>query len=141
MRKYVNVVLAALISGLVALGLGCGGDDDGDGDGGIKVRPAQDGEYVGFLWKPKSESNGNLVVLVPAIHRQRHGNAGIYRSKSTSAENLIEMGTFVGDTHNGARPHFRFKESGSFYGACWFIVGTEDGTLGWEIPNGAQRWD
>lgn len=142
MRKIVTLTLATLLSGLVALSMGCGSDDSGGGGSGVKVRPAQDGEYVGFLWKPKSESNGNLVVLIPTIHRGKHGEAGIYRSKSTSPDQLVEAGRFVGDDHNGFRPHFRFAESGSNYGACWFIVkDTADGTLGWEIQNGAQRWD
>ena len=140
MRKHATMVLVAMLGGLMGLGMGCS-DSDSDGGGGVQVRPANDGQYAGFLWKPKSESNGNLVVLLPTQLRGRVSSANLHTANSTSQDTLIEVGRFVGDTHNGNRPHFRFLESGGTYGSVWVIAETEEGTLGWEIPNGAQRWD
>ena len=59
----------------------------------------------GFLWKPYSESDGNLVVLLPpswkgiqkAVIRTPNGN--VYDGRNTGI-------------HNGDRVHFRFSQPG-----------------------------
>ena len=128
---------------LLALGLGLtvGCDDDDDDGGNHEVRSANDGPE-GFLWKPISESNGRLVILLPNEFRGRVRGVAIHAGDPPNAGNKIEDGTFAGDTHNGRRPHFRFSRSGGGYGQNIFAVGYfADGTISWPIPNGASRWD
>lgn len=122
------------------VGFGC--IDDGGDSGGVQEQVTQDGEFTGFLWKPRSESNGRLVVLLPKEFRGRVNKAGIYSSPTTSSASLIEDGRFAGDTHNGARPHYRFENSGASYGTdIWVVAQTDVGPLAWNIPNGSSRWD
>lgn len=56
-----------------------------------------------FLWKPASESNGKLVILLPASM-----NAS---SVSISGPNVNESGSGSGRA-NGQRQHFRFGKAG-----------------------------
>lgn len=90
----------------------------------------------GFLWKPVSEGDGNLVVLLPASLRGRVGGVAI-----TKGGGVVERGRFAGDTHNGGRPHFRFSQPGAAYGTGLTVVATltSGGTQSWGIPNGGQR--
>ena len=76
----------------------------------------------GFLWKPVSESNGNLVVLFPPNLTGNISSAGIYSSLPPSYENLIEEGDFSGDNHNGGRAHFRFSKPGGGYPDGVYVV-------------------
>jgi hypothetical protein len=126
----------------VASTLGCNSSGGGSG-GGVAIQPTQDGAFAGFLWKPRSESNGNLVVLLPNALRGQVVSGAIHSDDSRSAATMIEAGVFAGDDHNGARPHYRFSQSGAAYGAdVWFIAETADGqALAYNIPNGASRWD
>ncbi|MFT5125188.1 MAG: hypothetical protein ACI9QL_003635 [Candidatus Omnitrophota bacterium] len=88
----------------------------------------------GFLWKPKSESNGKLVVLLPGSLRGKVSGASI--SGSFGSEN----GSFAGDTHNGRRPHYRFSKSGGSYGSNIRVTArTSSGTKSWTVPNGGSR--
>ena len=82
-------------------------------------------------------------MLLPNHLRGNVSGAELHTTDSTSADTLIEVGRFAGDTHNGARPHFRFDGSGASYGAdIWLIATTSDGRhLGYHIPNGAGRVD
>lgn len=110
--------------------LGC---DDGSSGNGIGER----GEGGGFVWKPRSESDGRLVVLLPPQYRGNVSGAHIANANG----DVIEVGRFAGDTHNGYRPHFRFTQSGAFYGADIYVVAdlSEGGDVHWPIVNGAQR--
>lgn len=56
-----------------------------------------------FLWKPASESNGKLVILLPASIEAS--------SVSISGPNVNETGSGSGRA-NGQRQHFRFGKSG-----------------------------
>lgn len=88
----------------------------------------------GFLWKPVSEGDGKLVILLPGSLRGRVSGCTI--SGSFGSEN----GRFTGDTHNGNRPHYRFSRPGANYGSNITVTArTTDGTRTWRIPNGAQR--
>lgn len=90
---------------------------------------------TGFLWKPVSESDGNLVILLPnALRGKVNGCTVIYSGGS-------EAGRFAGDTHNGDRPHYRFSKSGAAYGQNITVVAslTAGGDETWSIPNGAER--
>jgi len=95
------------------------------------------GRGGGFLWKPVSESDGKLVVLLPNSYKGIVTMCYI----TDSAGGFIESGRFVGDIHNGERPHFRFSKPGAAYGASRYIVSVNnDGTQHhWFIPNGASR--
>ena len=90
----------------------------------------------GFLWKPRSESDGKLVILLPGSLRGRSG----LRCKIVGAFGE-EEGRFTGDTHNGARPHFRFSRPGSGYGTNIQVRAIAGGSLlgTWDIINGASR--
>lgn len=142
MRVSAHGGLSVSLGAVAAVFLGCS-DGGGDGGGGVQIQPANDGAMTGFLWKPRSESNGRLVVLLPQHLTGNVVSAGIHSTDSASADTMIEAGRFAGDTHNGNRAHFRFESTGAAYGAnVWVIATTADGQkLGWNIPNGAARWD
>lgn len=90
----------------------------------------------GFLWKPVSEGDGKLVILLPGSLRGKVSGCSI--SGSFGSEN----GRFAGDTHNGRRPHYRFSRSGGSYGSNITVSArTSDGTKTWRIGNGASRSD
>ena len=93
--------------------------------------PSSGGGSGGFLWKPKSESDGRLVVLLPASLR------GKVSGCSVNGEN----GRFAGDTHNGRRPHYRFSKAGGGYGSNIKVVArTTSGNRTWTVPNGSSRY-
>jgi hypothetical protein len=78
----------------------------------------------GFLWKPISESDGKLVVLLPASQTGSVSYAELYSSLPPSEETLLEKGRFSGDTHNGGRAHFRFSKPGGAYPDGAYVVAT-----------------
>jgi hypothetical protein len=90
----------------------------------------------GFLWKPVSESSGDLVVLIPSQYTGSISTVFIARSNGT----VVEQGSY-GGVHNGGRVHFRFSQSGSYYGSGIYVVADlEDGTtVNWYIPDGGSR--
>ena len=92
----------------------------------------------GFIWKPVSEGDGNLVVLLPGSLRCRVSGADIQKSGSR-----VEKGRFTGDTHNGNRPHYRFSKPGAGYGSGLTLTAflSGGGKQSWNIPNGASRYD
>lgn len=142
MRGCVRGAFGGIVCAITAVVLGCS-DGDGGGGGGVQIQPTNDGAFTGFLWKPRSESNGDLVVLLPQELTGNVTSANIHTTDSTAPDTMIEAGRFAGDTHNGNRPHFRFESPGAAYGGnVWVVARTADGRdLGWLIPNGAARWD
>lgn len=97
------------------------------------------GEGGGFVWKPISESDGRLVVLLPPQYRGRVRATFLAHGDGT----VIEMGRFSGDDINGNRPHYRFSRPGAGYGQNLFVVSdlTDGHTVHWPIANGASRVD
>ncbi len=91
----------------------------------------------GFVWKPVSESDHKLVVLLPSQFKGNVESCWI----ANAGGGVIEVGNFAGDTHNGNRPHYRFSKPGSGYGANIQVVARlkSGGTESWAIPNGASR--
>ncbi len=90
---------------------------------------ASSGSGGGFLWKPISESNGNLVVLLPSQ----------YNGKVSSVSVNGERGSFSGIA-NGNRTHWRFSKPGAAYGNNVRVVATtSSGNATWTVPNGATR--
>lgn len=118
---------------LVALLVGVAACDTGSHDGSSLGKRGEDG---GFLWKPVSESNGRLVILLPTQYRGRVGSCYVADSNG----NIMEVGVFTTDSHNGNRPHFRFTKPGGAFGQNVYAVADIDtGTVHWPIPNGAIR--
>ncbi|HMO51446.1 MAG TPA: hypothetical protein PKA21_09995, partial [Kiritimatiellia bacterium] len=120
-----KVWLAVLVTGLLAV-MGC--ESGSSGSGGVGGA----GQGGGFIWKPKSESDGRLVVLLPPQYRQRVSSVFI----SDSNGKPIEVGRFAGDNHNGNRPHFRFSRHGSAYGNNIYVVAdlNDGGSVHWVVP-------
>ncbi len=65
----------------------------------------------GFLWKPQSDSDGKLVVLLPPSLTTTVHSLSI---KDAKGDKIIETGRFSGIA-NGGRLHFRFTKSGGAY--------------------------
>jgi len=111
------------------------------GSGGSKVI-TPNGTYVdgpeGFLFKPVSESNGNLVVLLPA--NLTHMIEKVLLKDEDGNE--IETGNMSG-IHNGGREHFRFSKPGAKYASGLSVeVRLKDGTsMVYEIPDPSKRYD
>ena len=97
----------------------------------------------GFLWKPESESDGKLVVLLPTEFKGKIQGAEIHSGLPADSSTLLGAGRFAGDTHNGNRVHYRFDKEGSAYGKEVYVVAkTIDGeSIAWLIQNGADRND
>ena len=124
-----KVWLAVLVAGMLAV-VGC--ESGSGGSGGVGGA----GQGGGFLWKPKSESNGRLVVLLP---RQYTGKvSGVFVSDSSGKP--VETGVSTG-VHNGGREHFRFSRHGSAYGNNVYVVAdlNDGGSVHWVVPRGANR--
>ena len=98
-------------------------------------------QAAGFLWKPISEADNKLVVLLPSRLTGLIENAGVYLDDT--GEKLLEKGRFAGDRSNGARSHYRFAKSGSAYpNNVYFIVKLKDGSSeAYKINNSAARFE
>ena len=109
-------------------------ESSSSGSSGSSSTSSTGGGSGGFLWKPISESNGRLVILLPGSLRGRVSGCSI--SGSFGSEN----GSFAGDTHNGNRPHYRFSRAGGSYGTNIRVTArTDGGTQSWTVPNGSSR--
>lgn len=119
------------------------GGGEGGAKGGSKAGGAEKSEKVdgpnGFLWKPKSESDGNLVVLLPPNLKGKVDSVSIKDANG----NTVGTGKFSGDAKNGGRPHFRFDKPGAAYGNNLTVEAkTSDGrTVTFPINSGAARND
>lgn len=87
---------------------------------------------AGFVWKPTSEKDGNLVVLFPA------GSSAPPSVYIVTSDGSIVQGQLEGLT-NGGRPTYRFPDNGAAYGQNVGLVGPDGQSYG--ITNGAQRYD
>ena len=83
------------------------------------------GKPGGFLWKPVSDKNGDLVVLLP---KKLTGKVQEVRILSPDGTKNLGKGKYSG-VGNGDRDHFRFSKPGSGYpdGAIVYIK-LENGT-------------
>ena len=97
--------------------------------------PATTFESSGFLWKPISEGDKKLVILLPGSLRGNVDRCTI--SGSFGDEN----GRFTGDDSNGNRPHFRFSRPGAGYGTNITVKAFSGGSLRgtWIIARGECR--
>ncbi|MEY4668043.1 MAG: hypothetical protein RL518_742 [Pseudomonadota bacterium] len=71
---------------------------------------SESGGSGGFLYKPQSDNNGKLVVLMPSKLAGMVAGVKIYDPSG----NLLESGRYTGNG-NGGRDHYRFKKTGSAY--------------------------
>jgi hypothetical protein len=69
------------------------------------------GKMGGFLWKPVSDKNGDLVVLLP---KKLTGKVQEIRILSPDGKKNLGKGKYSG-IGNGEREHFRFSKPGSAY--------------------------
>lgn len=127
-------------------GLGCGmpqsqyaATNSSGGTGA--VGPSSAVASAGFLWKPVSESNGKLVVLLPTSLKGIVKSAGIYTAFPYSSGQRLASGTFSGDTKNGNRPHYRFGKPGSGYPSGVYLIAflSSGKQYGYRIANTSRR--
>jgi hypothetical protein len=79
----------------------------------------------GFLWKPTSDKNGDLVILLP---KKLTGKAQEVRVLSPDGKKTLGKGRYSG-VGNGDREHFRFSKPGSAYPDKAIVyIKLEDGT-------------
>ncbi|MCB0325575.1 MAG: hypothetical protein KDD69_18465, partial [Bdellovibrionales bacterium] len=125
-------------------GHGADGTSSSGGTGGPGPSGGQnlDGSG-GFLWKPESEADGNLVVLLPTDLKGLIDRVEIHSQLPPDDVTKLAEGRFSGDTHNGGRPHFRFDKPGGEFGSdVHVVVFKDDGTTAtWQIGNGSERHD
>jgi hypothetical protein len=83
------------------------------------------GKTGGFLWKPVSDKNGDLAILLP---KQLTGKVKEVRILNPDGTKSIAKGKYSG-VGNGNREHFRFAKPGSGYpdGAI-VLIKLEDGS-------------
>lgn len=65
----------------------------------------------GFLWKPVSDSDGKLVILLPSSLTGQAEKVSIF---SANGETLIASGRYAG-IGNGMRQHYRFDKPGNAF--------------------------
>ena len=96
----------------------------------------------GFLWKPVSESNGNLVILLPSSLAGLISDVEIHSELPPTEENKIGSGKFSSNA-NGGRDHFRFDKPGSEYGENVYVVAHKKGgdIVTYKIEDGSKRID
>lgn len=89
-----------------------------------------------FLWKPVSESDGRLVVLIPNKY-----NNQINQVYVVTPDGQRVQGRFAGNTSNGQRGHFRFDRPGeSFPPGSYVEMSLDNGqAVTWGIGNPALR--
>jgi len=111
---------------------------DENENGGVidRSQTYNDLNQAGFVWKPISEGDGNLVVLL------RPSSSGDpIRALSLVYGGGSEVGSYVGLT-NGGRPTFRFRMPGCGYGTNIVLIpGDTAVNLAQTIPNGCKRED
>ena len=92
---------------------------------------------LGFVWKPISENDGNLVILLAP-----RPSGSPVRALSIFGSFGIEVGTYVGLTNpEGSRPTFRFSKPGCFYGTRILIETGDSVSERQTIPVGCNRYD
>lgn len=91
----------------------------------------------GFLWKPVSDKNGDLVVLLP---KKVTGKVDEVRVLSPDGKKTLATGKYSG-IGNGNREHFRFSQPGSSYpdGSIVLIQLTDGTTRHVKIKETSKR--
>lgn len=88
------------------------------------------------IWKPKSDSDGKLVVVVGYSFPQI---TSVEIRKGGTLLDSLKKATNFG---NGYRSNFRFPKGGPSYGSgLTLVVKTVEGDYSASIPNGGNRYD
>ena len=98
----------------------------------------------GFVWKPESERDGNLAIVLPSSLGGLVESVEVYREDEESGEReKVAEGVYGGEEPESGRPVFRFDEPGAEYGTDLEVVVTKsDGeTVTWQIDDGSERHD
>ena len=74
-----------------------------------------------YLWKPRSDSDGKLVVALPPAFKNSIDKVELHRTIPMGAGTYIERGGFAG-LANGDRSYFRFDHAGSSYSDGLYVV-------------------
>lgn len=106
---------------------------------GLPQADSKKTEFTGFLWKPHSDSDGRLVILLPASIT---GAASKVEILNPAGTRVIANGSYAG-IGNGFRQHYRFEQSGEHFPANAIVkITLSDGQVGTvRIPNPGQRWE
>ena len=96
----------------------------------------------GFLWKPESESDGNLVVLLPSELNGLIEKVEVHSGMPFSDETKEADGRYA-NIGNGNRQHYRFDRNGGEFGEEAFVVAhrTNGEMIFWKIDSPAERVD
>lgn len=95
-----------------------------------------------FLWKPVSDSDGKLVVLLPADLAGQVQSVGVFSTLPPSSRTRLAEGRYTGNTENGNRLHYRFSKSGASFPNGSFLVATLSSgkTVSYKIPHTSARF-
>jgi hypothetical protein len=116
-------------TGGLALAAGTSNTPDGtkfDGDGG-------------FLWKPISNNQNKLAVLLPNDFKYQVSGVTVLDASGV----VLDSGTSTGYGDDGEREKFSFNKTGGDYGDNLTVnVAFMDGThIEYKIPDGSKRYD
>jgi len=134
------------LSGAAPTGKGGGGSAAAmlppSSGGGAPVTPAGDAVDgpAGFLWKPVSNNQGALAVLLPP---ELTGSIDALKLLDSEG-NVIEEGVFSSNgAGEGERTKYNFRRTGGEYGDNITVrAELTDGTVRtWMIPDGSRRYD
>ena len=89
-----------------------------------------------FLWKPVSESDGNLVILFPSQYRLDNVARIVVADGKEKPTRIDQSGA------NGDRIHARIRKPGAFFGKNVTVaLHLKNGAVvTWKVPNGADRF-
>lgn len=80
---------------------------------------------AGFLWKPESDKDGKLAILLPPQLLGLVKNVSII---SADGKTIVEQGRYAG-SGNGGREHFRFsRPGGAFEDGSTVLITMKDGS-------------
>ncbi|MCB9883151.1 MAG: hypothetical protein H6832_02825 [Planctomycetes bacterium] len=102
----------------------------------IPKGPTQNLFGDGFLWKPVSETTGQLVTLLPP---EMTGKVAGVVLRDASGQ-ILEQGDYA-SVANGGREHFRFDQPGAAYppGVTVEVQLTDGSTKSYRIPDPSMR--
>ncbi|MFT5113269.1 MAG: hypothetical protein ACI8P9_002597 [Parasphingorhabdus sp.] len=153
-RSFGSAISSTLFAVILAIGLGaCTHDNSKSSSGGGSIstiqdpnRPGQANEATatiaclsissrGILWKPVSEGDGNLVVLLSS----GFGDPAVFVIDTKG--NAIERGDHRGRS-NGNRATYRFRRPGAHFSSPSVLqIGQGSTARFFCVPNTGRRWE
>ncbi len=129
---FIRVILAA--GAIAALSIGCESTTSTGAAGNGDIGPV--GESGGFLWKPVSDGNGRLAIVLPPMYT---GNISlVYVAHPDGTQ--MEGGNFS-SVGNGGRETWRFSKPGGAYpGGSHAVAMLKTGSsVHWTVANTGAR--